>query len=112
MRQWVNAWQWRSEIALVRTALFLIGAPHALEPSPEQHHFFFDRYLRLSHYHRQHGHTARATHLFAKARRHWIAFDPDDPPPAMAAVMPIPRPPIFTWAVATEGEQQRTRKVA
>jgi hypothetical protein len=110
--QWAQAWQWRSEIALVRTALFLIGAPQSLEPSFEQHHFFFDRYLRLSHYHGQRGRAARAERLFAKAHMHWIAFDPDEPPPAVAAVMPIPRPPIFTWAVSDDRDREPTRKVA
>src|SRR5262245_18756014 len=112
MNQSLNSWRWRSEIAFARTLLLLYGGPGSFALSPHLHDFFFDRYLRLAHYHRQRGNTARAERLFAQAHKHWIAIDPDDPPPAVAAVMPVPLPPIFTWAVALPREPEHERKVA
>lgn len=112
MRQAFDVLWWRSEIALVRIAVFLISQPDPFELSPDLHRFFADRYLRLAHYHRERGRTDRATRLYEKACEHWHAFDPDEPPPAMAAVMPVPIPPIFTWAVAKPRVLPRPRKAA
>jgi hypothetical protein len=112
MQQSLNVWRWRSEILLVRSALFLLNEAGPFEVSPDLHCFFVDRYLRLAHHHRKHGRVERAERLFAKACMHWIAVDPDEPPPAIAAVMPVPLPPIFTWAVADHHDRQHRRKAA
>jgi len=107
----VNALRWRYEVFLVRTAL-LVQEIGPFEPSPDLHYFLADRYLRLAQYHRAQGRVSRASRLVAKAHMHWEALDPDEPPPAMAAVMPIPLPPIFTWAVAKHRGSHQPRKAA
>jgi hypothetical protein len=68
----------------------------------DSHLFFYHRYSELADYHRQKGHTAKADRLDAIAEAHYQAAPGDDePPPAEAMAMPVPRPPIKTTAVST-----------
>ena len=63
--------------------------------------FFFDRYSDLADYHRSKGRAAKAARLAAIAEAHYQAAPDDEPPPAAAMAMPVPRPPVNTSAVST-----------
>jgi hypothetical protein len=113
MRQTLDIWRWRAEIAGARTGLWLLGGvTEPIEVSADLHRFFVDRYLRLGNHHRAGGRHDRAKRLFTKAVLHWRAISLDEPPPSLAAVMPVPRPPFFTWVVAADRRSSVVRKAA
>jgi hypothetical protein len=60
--------------------------------SAEDHRFLADRYARLAGRWRRIGWLARAEANDAKAARHARAAGVDDPPPAVAVGLPVPRP--------------------
>jgi hypothetical protein len=100
MQQGLSVMRWRAELAGARTGLWLLGRLSGpVEVSADLNRFFVDRYLRLAKHHRARGRHDRARDCLAKAVLHWRATTLDDPPPAEAAVMPVPLPPILTWAV-------------
>jgi hypothetical protein len=73
------------------------------ELTRDAHRYFYDRYSRLSDYHRRHGHTRKALRFEAKAEQHRV--DGDGPPYAAAMAMPRPRRFTRTRAVATAAWQ-------
>ncbi|MGP0089988.1 MAG: hypothetical protein ACLPKB_08505 [Xanthobacteraceae bacterium] len=113
MQQALNIWRCRAQVAGALSGLWLLDRwAGPIEPSADLHRFFVDRYLRLTNYHRARGRHDRAKHCFAKAVLHWRAIGLDEPPPAAATVMPVPLPPIVTWAVATDRVGSDLRKAA
>jgi hypothetical protein len=113
MRQALNVWRWRAQVAGGLSGLWLLDRwAGPIEPSADLHRFFVDRYLRLANHHRARGRHNRAKRCLVKAMVHWRAIGLDEPPPAVAAVMPIPLPPIVTWAVAAKGDHANLRKAA
>ena len=71
------------------------------ELNPEIHLYLYDRYWRLARYHERRGNRQKARRLRAKAAEHYRHTGHDGPPFAVALAMPVPRPPLFTRAVAT-----------
>ena len=71
-----------------------------MEPTPEAHLYFSDRYQRLAEHHRQRGHNARARRLQAKADEHYRLGGGDGPPYAAAMGMPRPRHWLATEAIS------------
>lgn len=111
MQQALNIWRCRAQLTGALTGLWLLDrVAGPIEPSADLHRFFVDRYLRLNSYHRARGRPDRAKHCFAKAVLHWRAIGLDEP--AVAAVLPIPLPPIVTWAVATARDCSDLREAA
>ncbi len=104
--------RWQGEVWLVHSGLAFARAMGSLVASADVHRFFVDRYLRLAEFHRKRGSAGRARSLLAKAAEHWHAMCPDEPPPANAAVMPLPLPPLLTWLVARGTLPEKPRKVA
>jgi hypothetical protein len=47
------------------------------------------------------GNRQKARWLREKAAEHYAQMGPDGPPFAVALAMPVPRPPLVTWTVAT-----------
>jgi hypothetical protein len=68
--------------------------------APEVHLYFYDRYWRLALHHERRGHREKARRLRVKAAEHYAHTGHDGPPFAAALAMPVPRPPLFTRAVA------------
>jgi hypothetical protein len=90
----------RADLATAHGLLWLARAPGA-ELHPEVHLYLYDRYWRLARYHERRGNKQKALRLRAKAAEHWRHTGDDGPPFAVALAMPVPRPPLLTWAVAT-----------
>jgi len=113
MRQALDVMRWRAQLAGVQTGLWVLGRlAGPIEVSADLNRFFVDRYLRLAKHHRNYGRHERAKLCLVKMVRHWRAIDLDEPPPAEAAVMPIPVPPVFTWAVAADRHCPALREAA
>jgi hypothetical protein len=91
----------RIDLATAHGLLWVARAGQARELAPEVHRFFYDRYSRLAWYHERRGHRQKARRLHAKAAEHYRHAGSDGPPFAVALAMPVPRPPLLTWAVAT-----------
>jgi hypothetical protein len=91
----------RIDLATAHGLLWVARAGRAAEPAPEVHLFFYDRYSRLARYHERRGHRQKARRLRARAVDHYARTGDDGPPFAVALAMPVPRPPLFTRAVAT-----------
>ena len=66
---------------------------------PEVHLFLADRYGRLAEHHRKAGHHRRALVLERKAEEHLRLGGGDEPPPAVAVAMPVPRSPVPVDAI-------------
>ena len=94
-------WRLRIDLATVHGLLWVARAGRARALAPEVHRFFHDRYSRLAWYHERRGNRQKARRLRAKAAEHYGHMGPDGPPFAVALAMPVPRPPLFTRAVAT-----------
>jgi hypothetical protein len=94
-------WRLRVDIMTTRSLLWVARAREPRDLSSEIHLYLFDRYSRLAWYHARRGHRQRALHLRARAAEHWRHTDHDGPPFAVAHAMPVPRPSVLTWAVAT-----------
>lgn len=99
-----NVWRLRGDLAWAHSLLRLVSIPGTTTPRPEVHYFLFDRYFRLSEIHRQRGSRWRADRLRRLADWHYQRSGSDTPPPAAAVALPIPKRPIFTWAVAGRPE--------
>jgi hypothetical protein len=103
-------WRLRLDVATTRGLLWVAGAREPRDLSPQIHLYLFDRYSRLAWYHEHRGNRQRALRLRARAAEHWRHTDHDGPPFAFALAMPVPRPPLLTWAVA--GARGRGRDAA
>jgi hypothetical protein len=73
-----DAWRWRADLITTLPLLWIASRGGLHEPPPAVHLYLHDRYFRLAEHHCRRG-----------------------PPFAAALAMPVPRPPMFTWAVAT-----------
>jgi hypothetical protein len=108
----MKIWRIRHELAYVHAMLFLLRGAGWSEPSHGLCHFLVDRYLRLHEYHQSHGRGERARRFLAKAEKYWFMLSPSEPPPAAALAMPVPLPPLSTWAVSGRSDPEQDRKVA
>jgi hypothetical protein len=108
----MSPWRLRCEIVFVTGLARLVFAGQSVQLSPEFHVFLYDRYWRLAKWHEARGRTRRSHVLKTRALSHWEQTDYDGPPFAGALAMPIPMPPIFTWAVAGRPREEDVRRVA
>ncbi len=108
----VSPWRLRYDIGLVTGLARVVFLGREVQLSPEFHMFLYDRYWRLAKWHEAKGHAKRSRVLKSRALRHWEETGYDRPPPAVALAMPIPMPPIFTWAVAGRERDGSVRRVA
>ena len=108
----MNIWRIRYELAYVHALLFFLRGAGWSEPSYGLCHFLVDRYLRLYEHHRSCGRGKRAKRFLAKAEKYWLIVSPNEPRPAAALAMPVPLPPLFTWAVSGRKDRDHLRKVA
>jgi hypothetical protein len=90
----------RADLVTARILVWVARAGRDVELTREAHLYFFDRYRRLSEYHRRHGHEARARRLQAKADEHAPSGGSTGPPYAAAMGMPCPRAWLVTEAVS------------
>ncbi len=96
----------RIDIVVARAVCWITRA----EPmSPEMHYFLSDRYGRLARIYSRRGKKSRAQRFDEKAAYHFALSGVDEPPPAAASAMAVPRPPSFTWAVGRPGSSERRR---
>ncbi len=108
----MNIWRIRLELAFVHVMLFLLRGAGWSEPSDGLCEFFVDRYLRLHKHHQSRGRARRAKGFLAKAENYWHMISPNEPPPSAALAMPIPIPPLSTWAVSGRKNPGDEQKVA
>ena len=92
-----SVWKLRADIFTVRLMVWVSVVGQDAEPRPEVHLFLADRYGRLSQVY-AHCAPVKANRLREKAHLHYAAAGIRPLPPAVAAAMPVPRPPIFTNA--------------
>ena len=104
--------RYRLELAFVHTVLFFLRGAGWTEPADGLCLFFVDRYLRLYRHYQSRGSRKRAKRILAKVEKYWLLVSPDQPPPSAALAMPVPIPPLFTWAVSGRKDPQDERKVA
>jgi hypothetical protein len=108
----LSPWRLRCEIVFVAGLARLVFIGREVQLSPDFHMFLYDRYWRLAKWHEARGRARRSQALKARALRHWEETGSDGPPFAAALAMPVPLPPIFTWAVAGRQQEAPTRRVA
>jgi hypothetical protein len=95
-------WGLRTDLLTVHSLLWVAHVHSGGEPTPEVHLYLYDRYWRLAEYHKRRGHSKKASRLRVKAMMHYSRSGNDRPPSAAALAMPVPRPPLFTRAVARQ----------
>lgn len=108
----MRIWRIRYELACVHAVLFFLRGADWLDPSFGLCQFFVDRYLRLHKHYQSRGRGKRAKRFLAKAEKFWFMSSPNEPPPAAALAMPVPVPPVSTWAVSGQKDGEHFRKVA
>lgn len=94
-------WRLRADLLTMQGLLLIVRARRVGQLRPEVHLYLYDRYWRLADYYERRGKRQRASRLRAKAAAHFGQTGHDGPPFAAALAMPVPRPPMSTWAVAT-----------
>jgi len=92
----------RIDVASARILVWVATVGRDDELSDEAHHYFFDRYQRLSACYRQRGKVARAQKMQAKAEAHRRFGGWDGPPFAAAMGMPRPKRWMTTDAVSRQ----------
>ena len=95
-----DAWRCRADLVTTLPLLWVASRGGLREPPPAVHLFLWDRYVRLAEHHSRRGHRRTAMRLHRKAEAHYRRSGHRGPPFAAALAMPVPRPPMFTWAVA------------
>lgn len=95
-------WGLRADLITIRSLLWLAQARRGGEFQPEVHLYLYDRYWRLAEHYERRGNKRKALRLRIKAEAHYRQSGHDGPPFAAAIAMPVPRPPLFTRAVATD----------
>jgi hypothetical protein len=90
----------RLDLAVAKILVWVASVGRDAELTPEAHLYFFERYQRLSDYHRRRGHAARARRLQLKADEHYQLSGEEGPPFAAAMGMPRPRRWVATDAVS------------
>ena len=108
----MNIWRIRYELAYVHAILFFLRGTGRFDPSDGLCQFLVDRYLRLHQHYQSRGRVKRAQRFLAQAAKFWFMVSPNEPPPAAALAMPVPIPPVFTWAVSGRKDRDHFRKVA
>ena len=108
----MNVWRIRYELAYVHAMLLFLRGAGWSEPSIGLCQFLVDRYLRLHRHYQALGRAKRAKRFLAKAEKFWFMISPNEPPPSAALAMPVPIPPVSTWAVAGRKDREQSRKVA
>ena len=97
-----DAWRWRADLIATLPLLWIASRGGLHEPPPAVHLYLYDRYFRLAEHHWRRGHQRKAARLHRKAEAHYRRSGHRGPPFAAALAMPVPRPPMLTWAVATK----------
>jgi hypothetical protein len=87
-------WSLTIDLLSAKALVWVASVGRDAKLTPEAHIYFFDRYRRLSQYHRRHGRRDKAKWLQAKADQHYRAGGGVDGPP-YAAAMAMPRPNRF-----------------
>lgn len=87
-------WSLTVDLLSAKVLVWVASVGRDSELTPEAHIYFFDRYRRLSQYHRRRGRPGKAKRLQAKADEHYRAGGGIDGPP-YAAAMARPRPTSF-----------------
>ena len=95
-----SPWALRADVLSTRVLLWLAGGGRLGEPTPDVHLYLYHRYWRLAEYHARCGHAQRAARSRRKAEEHYQQSGHDGPPFAAAMALAIPRPLLFTRAVA------------
>ena len=98
-------WGLRTDLLTVHGLLWMARVRPGGEPRPEVHLYLYDRYWRLAEYHERRGRSKNASRLRMKAMIHYRQSGSDGPPLAAALAMPVPRPPLFTRAVARQARR-------
>ena len=94
-----SAWHLRWDIATTWALVRFVSPLGDRALRPEVHLFLADRYGRLAEHHRKAGHHRRALVLDRKAEEHLRLGGGDEPPPAVAVAMPVPRSPVPVDAI-------------
>jgi hypothetical protein len=100
-----SPWGLRTDLLTVRSLLWVARFYSGGEPTPEVHLYRYDRYWPLAEYHERRGNKKKASGLRAQAMMHDRQSGNDGPPATAALAMPIPRPPLFTRAVARQSSR-------
>jgi hypothetical protein len=95
-----SLWQLRWDLASTHVLVWLARPSETRGLRPEVHLFLADRYGGLALHHHRLGHPKRALELDHKAEEHFRLGGGNEPPPAVALAMPIPRPRVLVDAVA------------
>ncbi len=93
-----SPWRLRFDIASTLALAWLVNPTGERELKPEVHYYLADRYGRLARELRRRGKTERAARFVKKAEHHYRLSGGDEPPPAVAVAMPIPRAPVVVDA--------------
>jgi hypothetical protein len=97
---------WRLRLDLFTAQAILLTARRDVDLQPHVHLYLADHYRRLAWHHQQHGRVQRAQRLAIKASRHSCLGGGDEPPPAAALAMPVPRRPTFTQAIGRWSDEE------
>jgi hypothetical protein len=95
-----HQWRLRLDIAWTRAFIWVADPMRNQQLNPEVHLYLADRYGRLAKWYDRAGCRAKARLYDDLAEYHFRTGGGLEPPPAVAAVMPVPKPPLFTRAVA------------
>ena len=95
-------WRLRADLVTIQGLLWVARRRPGGEPRPEVHLYLYDRYWRLAEHYQRRGSSKKASRLRTKAEAHYRQSGNGGPPFAAALAMPLPRPPLFTWAVAKQ----------
>jgi hypothetical protein len=100
-----GSWRLRADLLTTQGLLWVARARRGGELRPEVHLYLYDRYWRLAEHYERRCSGKRASRLRAKAEAHYRRSGNDGPPFAAALAMPVPRPSLFTWAVAKQPDR-------
>jgi hypothetical protein len=104
-------WIMRRDLVVLACLTLLSRAANEGEQSVGLHFAFYDRYWRLACWHEAHGRVEKARKLKTRALAHWEVIEPDSPPPAVAAAMPV-LSYFFTNAVSKKTVKAAKKHVA
>ena len=94
-----SAWHLRWDIVSTWALVRFVSPVGDRALRPEVHLFLSDRYGRLAEHHRKAGHHQRASALDRKAQEHLRLGGGDEPPPAVAVAMPVPKSAVPVDAI-------------
>jgi len=93
-------WRLRLDIMWTHALIWLADPTRSKQLDSEVHLYLADRYGRLARWYDRAGRKGRAAKYDDLAEYHFRVGGGLEPPPAVAVAMPIPRPALFTRAVA------------